>query len=168
MKPLNQQERKSLYLQFLALYIITLLVVIITMHFFYKVPQKELEVLREQKEKFKSYDQGPIAVLKLMADADAALEQISQGKDVSKNEANIMDICTQIKTLGDAKANPMDSVFMKIRDNYIILKDLKKSAKDGMGTSQSLASITAELNRVKDELVQCKADVTALNAAIQK
>jgi len=167
MKPLNQQERKSLYLQFLALYIITLVLVIVTMHFFYKVPQKELEVLREQKEKFKSYDQGPRQVLKKMGEADMLLNQIKEGKDVSKSEADLADICSQIKTLGDAKANPMDSIFINIRNNYIDMLEATKKEKSSGMTNTALTDITKELNDVKDKLRECQSQNDILKIQVQ-
>ncbi|MFN7846376.1 MAG: type VI secretion system TssO [Bacteroidota bacterium] len=167
MKPINQQERKSLFVQFLVLYLITITLIVVTMHFFYKVPKKELESLREQKEKFKSYDKGPREVLKKMGEADILLKQIKEGKDVSKSEADLSDICSQIKLLGDAKANPMDSIFLNIRNQYIDLLEATKKEKSSGLASATLGDITKELNDVKEKLRTCETQNEMLKFQVQ-
>jgi hypothetical protein len=167
MKPINQQERKSLFLQFLVLYVITLVLIVVTMHFFYKVPQKELEVLRDQKEKFKSYDQGPRKVLNKMGEADSLLTLIKAGKDISKSEADLQEICSQIKALGDAKASPIDSIFILIRNQYIELLDAAKKEKSIGSASASLADITKQLNEEKDKLRTCQEENQILKIRLE-
>lgn len=59
MEPLNKKERTSLFFQFLLFYLISVVLIIIAMHFYYTIPEAELNALREQREKFKSYDDVP-------------------------------------------------------------------------------------------------------------
>jgi hypothetical protein len=130
------------------------------MHFFYKVPQKELEVLREQKEKFKSYDEGPRLVLKKMTEADALLKQIGDpaAKDIVKNEADLQSICNEIKTAGDAKKNPVDSIFISIRDNYLYMMEAKRKERSGSGANDAMGEMTKQLNETKEKLRTCETE----------
>lgn len=168
MKPLNETERRTLYFQFLALYLISIALIIVTMHFFYTVPQKELKVLREQKEKFKSYDAGPRVVLRKMQTADSLLKQISDpgAKEITKNEEDLKKIFSDIKSLGDEKKNAVDSMFVQVSDNYFKLFEAKGKERSGSGANQTLAEMTRTLNETKDKLRECETTKQTLQTIV--
>jgi Type VI secretion system, TssO len=118
MKPLNKSERRSLYLQFLLMYVISIVVIIFTMHFFYETPTEELKALRIQSDKFKMYEINPEKMLGSMHSIDSLLKNLEDPK--SNSEAIKISIGDELDKIKDLSGNStkLDNIFMKIRENY--------------------------------------------------
>jgi hypothetical protein len=168
MKPINSKERKTLYLQFLLLYMLSILVIIITMHFYYSIPEKELNLLREQKEEFNSVAAIPRKVMDKMIKIDSLLLIIGDpSKPMDQPVFEVNEALTEIKGYGDKNANSMDSLFTKIYRNYFEILSAKKESRSGINSASISKDLNEKYEELKEKFEKCDLENEKLKIQIQ-
>lgn len=168
MKPTNSKERKSLYLQFLLLYILSVIIIVITMHFYYSVPKKELNMLRAQKTEFNTAGAIPRMVIKQMKKADSLLLIIADpNKAIDQPLSEINEALRTIKSLGEKNKNSMDSLFLNIHNNYFEILSAKKESRNGSSTAGNYKELNSKYLDLKEKFEKCDLDNTKLTTQLQ-
>lgn len=159
MKPVNQKERNNLYLQFLLFYIVSLVVVIIAVGFFYEVNDKEIQVLRDQKEKFKAFEKAPVEMNEKIQKLDSllkALEDPKTSQDMVKSE--ITKVLDKIPSLDSEHQGSMDTLVHKVREKYYSILEFAQNSRNNAESVDAVKRIQAELEQMKKDLEQCQKD----------
>lgn len=130
MQPLNQSLRRKLYIQFLIFYLLSLGIFIIGVHFNYKIPKKQVELLNRQLRELSASDAAASQALCNMQMADSLLNTFRDPND-QKTIALILNIETKLDEMGAKQRSSLDSLVLKLRetidkrlnDKRIILND---------------------------------------------
>jgi hypothetical protein len=115
MQPLNASIRRKLYLQFLIFYLVSLGIFIIAVRFYYKIPDKQIEILDKQVHEFSVLDSAASQVLYNMNMADSILST-SRNPNDQKTIAMILNIETKLDEIGAKKRSSLDSLTLRLRE----------------------------------------------------
>lgn len=157
MKPLNQKERNSFYWQFLIIYIISVVVVIIAVSFFYEVNDKEVQVLRDQKEKFKTYEQMPAKMNEDIKKLDSLLVKLEDPNiPESQIEGEIKNLLSAIPNVDGNRQSSLDTLTQKIKDTYYKIFEDKGRIRTSNQSTGIASQASKQVEELKKQLDDCE------------
>jgi len=154
MKPKNTKERRSAFLKYLALFVVTMLAILFAVYFNFKVPSKENELLKNkvkavEKEKvFQNKFSEKMTVIKNMLDSLDV-----PGQNVTYQNSLISDKLVDLQKFIPSK----DSTY--VYDMYSSIVDLYSELQAINGELRSLNSAKSTIEEYKDALDRCRSDL---------
>jgi hypothetical protein len=158
MKPLNQKERSTLYWQFLILYVISIVLVICAMSFYYSVSNLSAEKLKKTEEE-KAVLQQSVQKFKVKVhEVDSMLAMMDVQKESSSMEtANITSALNDLKTISSTSP-ALDSLYRNIAVRYFSVYDDKLKIKTSGATIDAVKQLNSKLDQVTKDLDKCQTD----------
>ena len=161
MKPKNSKERSSSFLKFLALFIVTMAMILVAVFFNFQIPEKENKLLREQADVF---DQEMEYQSEFFAEMQS-LKQMIDSLDVPGQNTSYQNslISTQIvdlqKNIPPKGSSHIYDMHMAIIQLYVELQtatDKLNSLQDAEGT---IADYKEAFENCKKDLVQAEREL---------
>jgi Type VI secretion system, TssO len=156
-KPINVQEHNNAFLKFLIFFLITLAMAVSAIYFNFKIPNKELSILRERsdvlrnqqisQEKYKRTLNEVIQVFnKLDSSSSKAMieSELTVKLDALRNAASIED---------STSAQKLNQMVFTLVNKY---RDAKFSLYDLKGAEEEIAKRNNKIKELKTELEDCQ------------
>ena len=165
MDPINKKERSARYWQFLGLYIASIIVVVIAVHFNNESNKSTADELKRMREETKLMNENTKIFYDKMNKVEALLKEM---EDPSANSDRITDdIKSQISDMKDiVKNSPSvnDSVYVKIYDRYYDVLQDKRKIQGSNASSSAVEALNAKLEKANAELDECNKQLIAAKA----
>lgn len=165
MKPINKKERTALYWKFLGLYVISILLVILSVYFnneTNKVAGDELKKIREER---KVLAENTKVFFGKMNKVDSLLKSMEDPKaNTDRLSDDIKLQISDMKALVSSNPSINDSVFIKIYDRYYDVLQDKKLIQGSNASSNAVSVLQLKLQKANADLDLCTKQLTAANA----
>jgi|GEM_PF-3991496 len=165
MKPLNQKERTTLYWQFLILYLVTILLVILAVSFYFKVNELAVDQLKESKQEKVMIHSTSLKFRQKVTEIDSMLVLMDKGNDITSEEKNnIEDAIRELTRIKTDSPSFMDSLYMKIAARYFSVYDDKLKIRSSGASEDAVKQLSQDLREAKKELEQCNSQLNVYKA----
>lgn len=161
MKPKNSKERRTAFLKFLALFVVTMLTIVSAVYFNYKIPNKENALLKnqvklvEKEMEFQSKFNKEMTEIKSMLDSlDVPGQNISYQNSLISNR--LVDLQKTIPTKDSTINYDMYSNIVKM---YVELQDTKGELLSLDDAKNTIEEYKVALDRCQRDLKQTERDL---------
>lgn len=156
MKPINRKERASMYWKFLAMYIITIIVVIVAVSFNSATSNAAGDQLTKLLEEKKALVNNTRIYYSKMNTVDSLLAMLEDPKvNTERVTEDIKDLISDMKDLVKDNPSVNDSVYVKIYDRYFdVLKD-KKIIQGSNASTTAVSTLNAKITKLTTDLDDC-------------
>ena len=154
MKPKNSRERTNSFLKFLAIFLVTVAMIVVAVYFNFKIPSKENKLLREQAEVIKGEMEYQKAFYIEMKDLKVMIDSLDiPGQNMSyQNSLISTEIVDLQKNIPPKGSSHIYDMHMGIIQLYVELQ----TAKDKLHSLQDAEGIIEEY---KEALERCQSDL---------
>ena len=152
MKPLNQQERNSIFIRYLLALAVSMLLFGMLFYTGSRLPQKELDILRSQNAEYKSAIDKQSKMLVLMDSIEASLDILDKaGTDATYSETEVSNRLVLMKS-NISDTTGMNVVYKKIVSNYLktmndkrVIRSMRKQSDDGVQCAKDLEKANSQI-----------------------
>ncbi len=166
MKPKNIKERRSRFIKFILLFLLTVSTIIALVFFNFKVPKKENQLLKSQAKsikkeiRFQSKFAVEMTVVKNMIDSlDIPGQNISYQKNLISSR--LVDLQKTIPTKDSTYKYDMYTSIIKL---YVELEEAKDKLRDLKDSENTITEYKDELESCRRNLEQTKRDLYVARA----
>src|SRR6478735_5658343 len=163
MKPLNSDERKKSFLRFLALFIVTAVLIVAAVYFGVQVPFRQNEQLKKQVNAYareKAFTENFDAVL---SDVKASLDTINRaGVQAELADGKISEQLKRMNAMIDADSASAKRFYQNVVQNLAELQVAKKQLRDASGKDANLSQYLQQIETLKSDLNQSRTESNAL------
>ena len=168
MKPLNQQERNSAFIRYILALVISL--VLFGMLFFTgsRLPQKEVQMLRNQNAEYKSAMDKQARIRSLMDSIDANLSALDKpDANAALAEAEVSNLLVQMKG-NIADSTGMNEIYKKIVATYEKVMQDKSLIRNLRKDSEAGTDCAKQLDKVNNLYTECQKELASTRVNMQK
>ena len=145
MKPLNQQERNSAFLRYVLALAVSLLLFGILFFTGSRLPQKEMQILRNQNAEYKSAMDKQAKMMSLMDSIESNLSVLDKpDANAALSETVVSNLLVQMKS-NIADSTGMNEIYKKMVSTYqktmqdkSIIRNMRKDSEAGTDCSKQL------------------------------
>jgi len=165
MKPINKKERTTLYLQFLSLYVVTIILIIIAVHYNNEAGNATGDELKKIREERKVMIDNTKIYYSKMTKTDSLLKQMEDPKaNTDRLSEEIKSQISEMKELVKNSPSVNDSVYIKIYDRYYDVLQDKRKIQGSNASSSAVEALNAKLQKANSDLDECNKQLTAAKA----
>ncbi|MCW5518537.1 hypothetical protein J1N09_01710 [Aureitalea sp. L0-47] len=161
MRPKNSKERRSAFLKFLVLFLVTTSTVVAAVYFNFKIPNQENEILREDAKLVNAdlkFQQGFYSEMKEIKELIDSLEIPGTIVDFESKQ-----ISSRLAVLSD-KIPPNDSTNLSDMNMKII--ELLLDLKNDKVKLHEVRNASSEIETLKESLQNCESSLSSANQTI--
>ena len=156
MKPKNRKERTNSFLKFLAIFIVTVSMIVVAVYFNFKIPEKENKLLREQAkviDKEMEYQSNFFAEMRILKEMIDSLDVPGQNMSYQNSliSTQIVDLQKNIPPKGSSHVYDMHMAIIQLYVELQTATDKLHSLRDAEGT---IAEYKEAYENCKEDLIE--------------
>jgi Type VI secretion system, TssO len=145
-KPVNLKEHNSAFVKFLIFFLVTLTMAVSAVYFNFKVPNKELAILRERDDLFRNQQINQEKYKQTLGEVMAVLSKLDSS---SSNKAMVIsELTPKIEALNAASAIEDSTASQKLNQMVFVLVKQYQNAKSDL---YDLKDVDKAINNLKTE-----------------
>jgi hypothetical protein len=170
MKPVNQEERKKAFLNFLFLFIITVAAIIAVVYFSIEVPFAENKKMKAQLKTYQNEQSFAVQFSAQMTDPQVLLSRLGSSRNDSVGILNsqISAMLTKLATFKntDSSASGNDNIYAKSLSSLYALQTAYSSLANYANQSQNQGELFQENQNLKQRLSDANNYILQLTRSI--
>jgi hypothetical protein len=168
MKPLNQQERTNAFIRYILALAVSMFLFGTLFYTSSRLPQKELEVLKNQNAEYKGAIDKQAKILGLMDSIEANLAVLDKaGADASYGETEVSNLLVQMKS-NIADTSGINVIYKKIAANYQRTMQDKHMIREMRKDNEAAAQYKSDLEKAKEQIMDYQKMLISMGANVPK
>ena len=172
MEPLNTKERSSAILKMALLFLFTLIVFVVAIYFDYQVPNKQLDMVKAERDKLKQEMLQIKEVMNGLKDFRTDFEQFSDDDETSRYYGRwemartsldkILAVNEDEESVINAICNDIDWMGTRLTSNTQLLYRLKEKGAGSEELEGEIEQLRGTIRELESELRTCNIQVNSL------
>jgi hypothetical protein len=162
MEPLNTKERTIGLLKFIGLFLVLFVLAIVAISFDFKLPKKQIQLLREENARLSADNVSKKSVVVLVDSLNSKMLRYDTETNKVFIETQINSDINRLITVARDDSSDFGFLLANISKEYLRHLDDKKKIGDGASWSEKIADRDKEIADLKTELKGLKRDYEML------